>query len=131
GAPHAAHRARRSPDRSRLGRPVRRRGTRTTSTNQPYQPSQPHSPRTLYSLRTPGGQVTSTLPSKVDPLVIRDVMDGRWAHVRRDARENLRDPDFAPVYGETVQEARDRVTRMAKKLADSGRVGLGFPKQYG
>ena len=41
------------------------------------------------------------------------------------------DPDFAPVYGETVQEARERVTRLAKKLADSGRVGLGFPKEYG
>jgi acyl-CoA oxidase len=75
--------------------------------------------------------VTSSLPISVDPTILRDVMDGRWAHVRRDARENLRDPDFAPVYGETVQEARERVTRMAKKLADSGRVGLGFPKQYG
>ncbi|MCU1667172.1 MAG: Acyl-CoA dehydrogenase [Blastococcus sp.] len=75
--------------------------------------------------------MTSSLPISVDPTILRDVMDGRWAHVRRDARENLRDPDFAPVYGETVQEARERVTRMAKKLADSGRVGLGFPKQYG
>ena len=72
--------------------------------------------------------MTSTLPTSVDPKALRDVMDGRWAHVRRDARENLRDPDFAPVYGETVQEARERVTRMAKKLAESGRVGLGFPK---
>jgi len=75
--------------------------------------------------------MTSTVPASVDPKKLTEVMDGRWAHVRRDARENLRDPDFAPVYGETMQEARDRVTRMAKKLADSGRVGLGFPKQYG
>ena len=51
--------------------------------------------------------------------------------MRRDARENLNDPDFLPVYGENVQEARDRVTRAAKKLADSGRVGFGFPKEYG
>jgi acyl-CoA oxidase len=51
--------------------------------------------------------------------------------VRRDARENLDDPDFLPTYGENVQEARERVTRAAKKLADSGRVGLGFPKEYG
>jgi acyl-CoA oxidase len=75
--------------------------------------------------------VTSTVPSAVDPKALTEVLDGRWAHVRRDARENLRDPDFAPVYGESMQEARARVTRMAKKLADSGRVGLGFPKQYG
>jgi len=75
--------------------------------------------------------VTSILPGSVDPQKLQEVMDGRWAHVRRDARANLRDPDFAPVYGETVQEARERVTRIAKKLADSGRVGLGFPKAFG
>ena len=51
--------------------------------------------------------------------------------MRRDARENLHDPDFLPVYGENTAEARERVTRAAKKLADSGRVGLGFPKEYG
>ncbi|WP_324275472.1 acyl-CoA dehydrogenase [Blastococcus brunescens] len=75
--------------------------------------------------------MTSTVPTPVDPRQLREVMDGRWAHVRRDARENLRDPDFLPVYGETMQEARERVTRAAKKLADSGRVGLGFPKEFG
>ena len=31
----------------------------------------------------------------------------------------------------SMQEARERVTRAAKKLADSGRVGFGFPKEYG
>ena len=73
----------------------------------------------------------STLPASVDPKAIQEVLDGRWAHVRRDARENLYDPDFLPVYGENVPEARERVTRAAKKLAASGRVGLGFPKEYG
>ncbi|TFV75025.1 acyl-CoA oxidase [Blastococcus sp. CT_GayMR19] len=67
----------------------------------------------------------------MDPARIQEVLDGRWAHVRRDARENLNDPDFLPVYGENVQEARERVTRAAKKLAESGRVGFGFPKEYG
>jgi acyl-CoA oxidase len=75
--------------------------------------------------------VTPSLPSSVDPKAIQEVLDGRWAHVRRDARENLRDPDFLPVYGESMQDARDRVSRAAKKLADSGRVGFGFPKEYG
>jgi acyl-CoA oxidase len=74
-------------------------------------------------------QPTPTGP--VDPKVLQEVLDGRWAHVRRDARENLNDPDFLPVYGENTQEARERVTRAAKKLADSGRVGFGFPKEYG
>ncbi|TFV64040.1 UNVERIFIED_ORG: acyl-CoA oxidase [Bacillus sp. AZ43] len=75
--------------------------------------------------------MTSTVPTPVDPKQLQEVLDGRWAHVRHDARENLRDPDFLPVYGETMQEARERVTRAAKKLADSGRVGLGFPKEFG
>ena len=75
--------------------------------------------------------MTTSLPASVDPKAIQEVLDGRWAHVRRDARENLDDPDFLPTYGENVQEARERVTRAAKKLADSGRVGFGFPKEYG
>jgi acyl-CoA oxidase len=75
--------------------------------------------------------VTNSLPTSVDPTTLREVLDGRWAHVRRDARENLSDPDFLPVYGESMQEARERVTRAARKLAESGRVGLGFPKTYG
>jgi acyl-CoA oxidase len=75
--------------------------------------------------------VTSTVPNSVDPAALQSVLDGRWAHVRTDARENLDDPDFLPVYGETMQEARERVTRAARKLAESGRVGLGFPKAYG
>ena len=74
--------------------------------------------------------MTSSVPASVDPARIQEVLDGRWAHVRRDARENLHDPDFLPVYGENVQEARARVTRAAKKLADSGRVGFGFPKEW-
>jgi acyl-CoA oxidase len=75
--------------------------------------------------------VTTSLPDSIDPKGIQEILDGRWAHVRRDARENLDDPDFLPVYGENVTEARERVTRAAKKLADSGRVGFGFPKEYG
>ena len=75
--------------------------------------------------------MTGTVPPSVDPAELRDVMDGRWASVRRDARENLHDPDFLPVYGETMQEARERVTRAATTLAGSGRVGFGFPKEFG
>jgi acyl-CoA oxidase len=75
--------------------------------------------------------VTSTPPSHVDPKRIQEVLDGRWAHVRQDAREQLGDPEFAPVYGESVEEARARVTRLAATLAGTGRVALGFPKEYG
>jgi acyl-CoA oxidase len=73
--------------------------------------------------------MTATLPTAVDPAALTEVLDGRWAHVRRDARENLHDPDLLPAYGETVAEARERVTRAARVLAASGRVGLGFPEE--
>ncbi|MGY1723866.1 acyl-CoA dehydrogenase family protein [Blastococcus sp. SYSU DS0533] len=75
--------------------------------------------------------MTSTLPPTVDPARLQEALDGRWAHVRRDARENLHDPEMLPVYGESMTEARERVTRMAAKLAESGRVTLGFPKEFG
>ncbi len=75
--------------------------------------------------------MTSTLPPSVDPKKIQEILDGRWAHVRRDARENLSDEDFLPVYGESMAQARERVTRATAKLAESGRAVLGFPKQYG
>src|SRR4051794_33400288 len=104
-ATDAPRRTRRPPDPSRLDRTL---GDRNDSR---------------------GGEMS--LPSSVDPQAIQEVLDGRWAHVRRDARENLDDPDFLPVYGETMQEARERVTRAAGKLAGSGRVGFGFPKEFG
>jgi acyl-CoA oxidase len=75
--------------------------------------------------------VTTSLPHAVDPKTLTEVLDGRWGHVRRDARENLHDPDLLPAYGENVQQARERVTRMARTIAQSGRVVLGFPKEYG
>ena len=76
--------------------------------------------------------MTSTpLTGPVDPVRIQEVLDGRWAHVRRDAREQLGDAAYAPVYGETHTEARERVTALAAKLAATGRVSLGFPAEYG
>lgn len=75
--------------------------------------------------------LAATEQGRVDVEAIREVLDGRWAHVRRDARESLTDPDFLPVYGESMQQARERVTRAARKLAASGRVAFGFPKEFG
>ncbi|MGY1624122.1 acyl-CoA dehydrogenase [Geodermatophilus sp. SYSU D00965] len=75
--------------------------------------------------------MTTALPTGVDPRALTEALDGRWAHVRRDAREHLHHPDFLPVYGEDVRAARERVTRAARTLAASGRVSRGFPKEYG
>ncbi|SFP11873.1 Acyl-coenzyme A oxidase [Geodermatophilus dictyosporus] len=75
--------------------------------------------------------MTATLPTTVDPARLQEVLDGRWAHVRRDAREQLSGPGYAPVHGESVEEARERVTRLTAELAATGRVSLGFPVEYG
>jgi acyl-CoA oxidase len=76
--------------------------------------------------------MTSTpVTGPVDPERLQEVLDGRWAHVRQAARDQLGDPGYAPVYGESVAQARQRVTRLARKLAGTGRVSLGFPTEYG
>ncbi|GHE11618.1 acyl-CoA dehydrogenase family protein [Klenkia taihuensis] len=67
----------------------------------------------------------------VDPARLTEVLDGRWAHVRRDARDQLGEQKYAPVYGETGAEARERITGLLKDLAATGRTRLGFPKAYG
>jgi acyl-CoA oxidase len=67
----------------------------------------------------------------VDAARLTEVLDGRWAHVRRAAREQLGDAKYAPVYGESMTEARERVTRLSADLATTGRVALGFPVEYG
>ena len=49
----------------------------------------------------------------------------------RRPREPATTPTSCRSTARPMQEARERVTRAAKKLADSGRVGFGFPKEYG
>jgi acyl-CoA oxidase len=71
------------------------------------------------------------MTSSVDPRAIQAVLDGRWAQVRQDVREQLGTADYAPVYGETTAQARARVTALTTRLAATGRVGLGFPVEYG
>ena len=75
--------------------------------------------------------MTGTPLVVADPVRIQEVLDGRWAKVRNESRELLRDNDFAPVFGESIIEARTRITRLAKKLGQTGRTAVGLPAQYG
>ncbi|MET0863761.1 MAG: acyl-CoA dehydrogenase family protein, partial [Nakamurella sp.] len=75
--------------------------------------------------------MTSSLPIAVDPAQIQHVLDGRWAHIRNESRELLRDNDFAPVYGESILQARTRISRLARRLGQTGRTGVGLPVEYG
>src|ERR1700744_6220463 len=67
----------------------------------------------------------------VDVNSLRHVLDGRWAWIREEVRNTLRDPLFAPSEGLTVDEQRDLTLRRARRLAETDGPKLLFPKEYG
>jgi len=64
-------------------------------------------------------------------IAVQRVLDGRWAHVRHEARRVLAGSQWAPVYGEDVETARARITGLARELAAAGQTGLGFDTRHG
>ncbi|MEP6560277.1 MAG: acyl-CoA dehydrogenase family protein, partial [Nakamurella sp.] len=78
-----------------------------------------------------GGAKNSSPANSVDPARLQEVLDGRWAGLRQAARELLRDPEFGPVYGETIQQARKRISGLARKLAATGHPAIGLPREFG
>ncbi|PTA47601.1 acyl-CoA dehydrogenase [Micromonospora sp. RP3T] len=66
----------------------------------------------------------------VDPARLRAVLDGPWARVRDAHREHL-DGRFLPVYGETGDQARERISRLLRELPVELGIGGGFPTEYG
>jgi acyl-CoA oxidase len=67
----------------------------------------------------------------VDAGAIRQVLDGRWAHVREAVRQDLGPEWFEPVAALTTEEHRARVADQARALALTGRPRLGFQRAYG
>jgi acyl-CoA oxidase len=62
---------------------------------------------------------------------LREALDGRWGHVRDAAREQLAGSRFVAVPGETIDQARERVSRLILQLPVDPGVAAGFPKAYG
>jgi acyl-CoA oxidase len=62
---------------------------------------------------------------------LQEVLDGRWAHVRQAARTQLAGSRFVAVPGETLEQARERVTRLLAELPVDPGVAAGFPAEYG
>lgn len=62
---------------------------------------------------------------------LQSVLDGRWAHVRDEARRVLAGAKWAPVYGEDAETARARITDLARDLAATGQTALGFDTRHG
>ncbi|HVK28586.1 MAG TPA: acyl-CoA dehydrogenase [Nocardioides sp.] len=69
----------------------------------------------------------------VDVPALTQLLDGRYADVRRTVRELL--PSYASVLddAETMprEEFRERVKDVVLEIAATGAVGMGFPEEYG
>ncbi|MEV6342797.1 acyl-CoA dehydrogenase [Actinoplanes sp. NPDC051851] len=61
---------------------------------------------------------------------LRDVLDGRWVAIRRAVREEL-GAEFVAVPGETGDEARERISRLIRKLPTDVGVASAFPAGHG
>ncbi|MDR7275474.1 acyl-CoA dehydrogenase family protein [Catenuloplanes atrovinosus] len=61
---------------------------------------------------------------------LREVLDGRWAHLRRAARQKL-DSRFVTVPGETGDQARERISRLVREIPPEVGVTAGFPAEFG
>jgi acyl-CoA oxidase len=67
----------------------------------------------------------------VDTAALRRVLDGRWAEIRDDVRETLRDPVFAPRDDLSLDAQRDHIFDQAQAIARSNGPKWLFPKEYG
>ncbi|WP_434739505.1 acyl-CoA dehydrogenase family protein [Micromonospora sp. SH-82] len=74
--------------------------------------------------------MSSHASGPVDPARLQDVLDGPWAEVRDAHREHL-DARFLPVYGETGDQARERITRLLGELPAEVGIASAFPTEYG
>ncbi|GIJ22421.1 acyl-CoA dehydrogenase family protein [Micromonospora lutea] len=74
--------------------------------------------------------MTSPAPGTVDLARLQEVLDGPWAEVRNAHRKHL-DARFLPVYGETGDQARERVTGLLTELPVELGIGAAFPTEYG
>ncbi|WBB51986.1 acyl-CoA dehydrogenase [Verrucosispora sp. WMMD573] len=72
----------------------------------------------------------SQAPGPVDLARLQQVLDGPWAEVRNAHRKHL-DERFLPVYGETGDQARERITRLLGELPVKLGIASAFPTQYG
>jgi acyl-CoA oxidase len=67
----------------------------------------------------------------VDPRAIQHVLDGRWAAVRDEVREQLGREHLLPDPDLSTEQHRDRVAHGLRLIADSGRPRAGFDAARG
>jgi len=67
----------------------------------------------------------------MDSSGLQAALDGRWAHIRQAARTQLAGTKFVAVPGETLDQARERISRLLTELPVEPGVTAGFPAEYG
>jgi acyl-CoA oxidase len=67
----------------------------------------------------------------VDVRALEDLLLGRWADIRRQARAFLEDPRFHRVEGQSMTEHREHVMNQVRLLAREGDVLRAFPPELG
>ncbi|WP_154796010.1 acyl-CoA dehydrogenase family protein [Occultella kanbiaonis] len=74
-----------------------------------------------------------TTPARLhfDTAVVADLVDGRWAQIRREMREWMLDERFRKIEGQPYREHRARVLEQAKLLVENGLVQRAFPERLG
>ncbi|PPK67520.1 acyl-CoA dehydrogenase [Actinokineospora auranticolor] len=62
---------------------------------------------------------------------LTEVLDGRWARVRRDARQRMAELPSPHTYDLSTEEHRAQVYAELQELAEAGYPRAGFPKSHG
>lgn len=84
------------------------------------------------TLRPTGtGQHAEAAEPRIDVSALTDVLLGRYADLRRDARELLTQDRFWRIEGQSVPEHRARVLDQLRTLAREGNVHRAFPERFG
>ncbi|QCU78075.1 acyl-CoA dehydrogenase [Citricoccus sp. SGAir0253] len=79
----------------------------------------------------PSSAATPAEPGGLDTDRLQELLLGRWAAVRREARENVKDPALHRIEGLSLAEHRDRVLGQLQLLVDLGAVQRAYPAALG
>ncbi|HEY4615462.1 MAG TPA: acyl-CoA dehydrogenase [Citricoccus sp.] len=79
----------------------------------------------------PSSAATPAEPGGLDTVTLQELLLGRWAAERREARENVKDPRLHKVEGLPMEEHRERVLGQLGRLVELGAVQKAFPARFG
>ncbi|MCX2746791.1 acyl-CoA dehydrogenase family protein [Arthrobacter sp. MI7-26] len=89
--------------------------------------------RTPSSTREPAGTAATAQPAApvMDVAALGELLLGKWAHIRRTARDLAGRPEVHKIEGLTHTEHRERVFGQLKYLVDNKAVHRAFPSSLG